>query len=158
MSEHVVNVVTVPPRATAVVAETTTWELFPQLWKPLLDEVYAFVRSRPELGSTTGPGPKWQNVMLYKDDQPAVEVGVLVGAPFSPHGRVTPSHLPGGRAARTVQRVHGGDYTGLGSAHDAVHKFADESGLELAGPRWEIYGHPAPDPRDLEIEILYLIG
>jgi effector-binding domain-containing protein len=153
--EHVVNVVTVPPRATAVVAQTTTWELFPQLWRRLLDEVYAFVRSRPDLAGTTGPGPKWQNVMLYKDDRPAVEVGVLVGAPFSRQGRVTPSHLPGGRAAMTVHR---GDYTGLRGAHDAVHRFAHESGLELAGPRWEIYGHATPDPRDLETEIFYLLG
>jgi len=153
--EHAVSVVTVPPRATAVVAQTTTWELFPQLWKPLLDEVYGFVRSRPDLASETGPGPKWQNVMLYKDDRPAVEVGVLVGAPFSQHGRVTPSHLPGGRAATTLHR---GDYTGLGAAHDAVHRFAEENGLKLAGPSWEIYGHGTPDPRDIEIAILYLLG
>ena len=155
MREHAVSVVTVPPRATAVVAQTTTWELLPQLWARLLDEVYAVVRSRPDLASTPGPGPSWLNVMLYKDDRPAVEVGVLVGAPFSPQGRVTPSHLPGGRAAMTVHR---GDYAELGSAHDAVHRFADESGLTLAGPRWEIYGHATPDPRDAETEIFYLLG
>src|SRR5262245_374168 len=110
-----VKVVTVPPRATAVVAQITTWELFPQLWARLLDEVYAVVRSQPEVASTTGRGPNWQNVMLYKDDRPSVEVGVLVSAPFSTHGRVTPSQLPGGRAAMAVHR---GDYAGLGSAHD----------------------------------------
>lgn len=157
MPEHAVSVVTVPPRATAVVAQTTTWEQFPQLWARLLDEVYAVVRSRPELASTPGPGPNWQNVMLYKDDRPAVEVGVLVGAPFSRQGRVTPSQLPGGLAAMTIHRVHGGDYTGLRSAHDAVHRFTDDSRLELAGPRWEIYGHPTPGGNDLEIEIFYLL-
>src|SRR6478672_3227387 len=66
-----VVVATVEPRLTAVVAETTTWEAFPALWARLLDEVYAVVRPRPELSPEPGPGPQWQNVMLYKDDRPA---------------------------------------------------------------------------------------
>ena len=152
MSEHVVETETVAPRLTAVVAAATTWEEYPRLWPRLLDEVYGFVRPRPELG---GPDPdeRWQNVMLYKDDVPNVEVGVLVGASFAAEGRVVVSELPGGRIARTVHR---GDYAGLGAAHDAVHRFAGEAGLELAGPRWEIYGHPDGD-RDPHVEIVYLL-
>ncbi len=154
MREHVVDVATVAPRLTTVVAQTTTWEEFPGLWGQLLDEVYAFVRSREELASTPGPGPKWQNVMLYKDDAPAVEVGVLVGKAFSPEGRVIASRLPGGRAAVTIHR---GDYAALDRAHEAVHRFAAERKLELAGPRWEIYGHGHGDPRELETEVFYLL-
>jgi effector-binding domain-containing protein len=136
----------VAARLTAVVAETTTWEAFPALWRPLLDEVYAFVRPQPRL-ATDG---RWQNVMLYRDDTPHVEVGVLVAGPFSPAGRVVQSELPAGRVATAVHR---GDYTGLGLAHDAVHRHATEHGLALAGPRWEVYGHP----EDPETAVCYLL-
>jgi effector-binding domain-containing protein len=146
--EHVVKLATVAPRRIAVVAETTTWERFPGLWRQLLDEVYAFVRARPELAGATGPGAKWQNVMLYKDDVPNVEVGVLVAQSFSGEGRVIPSQLPGGRVAKTIHR---GDYAQLLHAHDAVHRFAAEHAIELAGPRWEIYGHA----HELETEVYY---
>jgi effector-binding domain-containing protein len=149
---HVVEAATVDPRLTAVVAQATTWAEYPGLWPRLLDEVYAFVRPRPALGGP-GPGPRWANVMLYKDDAPNVEVGVLVAAAFPGEGRVVVSQLPGGRVARTVHR---GDYAGLAAAHDAVHRFAAASGLELAGPRWEIYGHPDGD-RNPDVEISYLL-
>jgi effector-binding domain-containing protein len=149
-----VAVATVEPRLTAVVTETTTWEAFPTLWAQLLDDVYAVVRPRPELSPETGPGPRWQNVMLYKDDAPAVEVGVLVGRPFEAVGRVVASQLPGGRVVRAVHR---GPFARLGRAHEAVHRLAAERGLELAGPRWEIYGHGSADPPDLETEVFYLL-
>jgi hypothetical protein len=35
-----------------------------------------------------------------------------------------------------------------------VHRFAAASGLALAGPRWEIYGHPDGDHNP---EISYLL-
>ena len=152
VDEHVVETVTVAPRLTAVVAQTTTWERFPALWRQLLDEVYAFVRPREELSPTPGPGPKWQNVMLYKDDAPSVEVGVLVGKRFSPEGRVVPSQLPGGPVAMTIHR---GDYSGLGDAHEAVHGSAAAQELVLAGPRWEVYGHGHVEPTT---EVYYLLG
>jgi effector-binding domain-containing protein len=78
---------------------------------------------------------------------------VLVAAPFEPEGRVVCSRLPGGRVARTLHRD---GYAGLGAAHDAVQRFAAASGFELAGPRWEVYGHPDGD-RDPDIEIVYLL-
>lgn len=55
-----------------------------------MDEVYRFVRTRTHLA--TGDGAElWQNVMLYKDDRPDVEVGVQVSGSFEPEGRVTAS-------------------------------------------------------------------
>ena len=93
--------------------------------------------------------------MLYEDDAPRVEVGVLVGRLFSPEGRVVPSRLPGGAVAMTIHR---GDYSALGDAHDAVHRFAAARGLELAGPRWEIYGHGHVDPSELTTEVCYLLS
>jgi effector-binding domain-containing protein len=140
----VVVTATVEPRLTAVVTETTTWPEYPTVWPRLLDEVYGVVRPRPELS----PGDGWHNVMLYKDDRPSVEVGVLAAAAFDPVGRVVASQLPGGRVATTTHR---GDYTGLAAAHDAVHRFAAEQGLELTGVRWEIYGHGDQDPIEIEI-------
>ena len=87
--------VTLEPRPTAVIARTTTWDEFPRLWGELLDEVYRFVRRHEELA--TGDGTeRWQNVMLYKDDTPEVEVGVLAAKRFEAHGRVIASELPGG--------------------------------------------------------------
>jgi effector-binding domain-containing protein len=143
----VVVVATVEPRLTAVVAETTTWPEYPAVWRRALDEVYGVVRDRPELS----PGDGWHNVMLYKDDQPSVEVGVLVSAPFSPVGRVVASELPGGRVATAT---HHGDYAELGRAHDAVHGFAAEQELTLSGVRWEIYGHA----HELTTEVYWLLA
>jgi len=63
---------TVGARETAVVAATTTWDEFPRLWRVLLDEVREHADGR--------------NVMLYRDDVPNVEVGVLVRGAFTPWG------------------------------------------------------------------------
>ena len=76
---------------TAVVAQATTWNAFPALWPALLDEVRAAGVDRRAL-----------NVMLYRDDVPNVEVGVLASSPFVPSGRVVESCLPAGDVAMTV--------------------------------------------------------
>jgi len=148
-----VEFVTVDPRATAVVAQTTNWTEFPRLWGQLLGEVYSYVRGRPELATGTGD-ELWQNMMLYKDQRPDVEVGVLVSQPFEPHGRVVSSALPGGEVATAVHR---GDYATLGATHDAVRAAAAARGRELAGPCWEVYGHGREDPREQETEIFWLL-
>jgi effector-binding domain-containing protein len=148
-----VKFVKVDPRPTAVVAETTTWAEFPRLWGGLLDEVYGLVRSRTDL-ATGSDGELWQNVMLYKDDRPDVEVGVLVSGPFEPEGRVIPSLLPGGEVATATHRGH---YARLGETHDAVRAHVATHGRELAGPCWEIYGHWRADPSELETEVFWLL-
>src|SRR5689334_9243730 len=101
-----ISLVTVEPRPTIVIAETTTWDEYPRLWRALLDELYAFVRTNPELAATDET-LRWTNVMLYKDDRPSVEVGVLAPGPFSPQGRIIASSLPAGR---TATATHHGDY------------------------------------------------
>ena len=132
---------------TIVVAATTTWQEFPGSWKGMLDEVWGFV-------AAAGLDRGCRNVMLYLDDVPGVEIGVELLEPCQPVGRVVVSTLPAGRAAGTVHR---GPYQGLGSAHRAVIEFCTSHGLELAGPRWEIYGHHRDDPAELETEVLYLL-
>ena len=155
MTADPVVATSVAPLMTAVVPRTTTWEEFPGLWPRLLDEVYRVVRGRPELSPATGPGPQWSNVMLYRDDAPSVEVGVLVSAAFEPDGDVVPSRLPGGEVVMTT---HHGGYATLGDAYDAVHRFASERGLALTRTRWEIYGHPGEDGSDPEVGIYWLVG
>ncbi|HXI96966.1 MAG TPA: hypothetical protein VNG04_12625 [Candidatus Acidoferrum sp.] len=45
---------------TAVIRANTTWREFTTLWRPLLDEVWAFVRANP------GVYANGHNVMLYQ--------------------------------------------------------------------------------------------
>lgn len=137
----------VPSRPTAVVPAATSWETFPSLWKPLLDEVWAAVRSRD--GALPG-----RNVMLYKDDVPHVEVGVEIDGAFADAGRVVTSALPAGRVATAVHR---GPFADVGAAHEAVVAWCDRRGLVRTGVRWEVYGHwdeTAPQPR---VEVYYLL-
>src|SRR6267143_324080 len=101
--------------ATAVVKANTTWREFPTLWRTLLDDVWAFLGSRPGLRADG------HNVMLYWNGLPdvevAVEVGVQVTQSFEAAGRVVLSTLPAGEAAVTV---HMGTPSEIGAAHDAV--------------------------------------
>ena len=153
MAAEAVRFAAVDARPTAVVAQTTTWQEFPELWGPLLGQVYEFVRPRPELA--TGDGEElWQNVMLYKDQRPDVEVGVLVSEPFQAEGLVILSALPPGEVATAT---HLGDYAKLGVTHQAVRDYAAARGRELAGPCWEIYGHGRPDLSQAETEVFWLL-
>jgi effector-binding domain-containing protein len=111
------------------------------------------VRGHTDLATGRG-GELWQNVMLYKDDRPDVEVGVLVSGSFEAEGRVIPSELPGGEVATAI---HLGDYARLGVTHDAVRDQIAAHGREPAGPLWEIYGHWRATPSELETEVFWLL-
>jgi hypothetical protein len=145
-----VRIVTTPRTHTAVVAETTTWDAFPGLWRELLAEVWAFLRD-----SDLAPG---RNVMLYRDDAPSVEVGAEVSASFARAGRVVPSSQPAGRAAVAVSR---GELSAasLAKTHAAVRDWCAAEGHALSGVRWEIYGHwvEGQDPALFETEIYWLL-
>jgi effector-binding domain-containing protein len=135
----------VPARPTAVVAETTTWPEYPDLWRRLLDEVWTAVRT----SAAITPG---RNVMLYRDETPRVEVGVEVAAPFAPIGRVVCSSLPAGRVVATIHR---GSWD-LAAAYASLTAACEARGLVRAGPHWEVYGH-WNGPGDEEVEISYLV-
>jgi effector-binding domain-containing protein len=134
-----------PASPTAVIVETTTWAEYPQVWRRLLDEVWSVVRANDSIK----PG---RNIMLYRDDTPTVEVGVEVEADFEQIGRVVCSALPAGRVAMTTHR---GSFD-VAAAHESVVAACNERGLELVGPRWEIYGH-WNKPGDEEVEVYYLV-
>jgi len=149
-----VSLIETAARPTVVVARQTTWREFASLWRPMLDEVYAAVRPAGAARVPSGED-RWQNVMLYKDDVPNVEVGVLASAPFSGAGQVISSALPAGMAALATHR---GPYAGLDLSHRAVRDWCAVHGHQIAGPRWEIYGHWREDPSELETEIYYLLS
>jgi effector-binding domain-containing protein len=156
MPDTSVAVVDVQPRRTAVIAETVAWEDFPKLWRPILDEVYTFVRSCPEFIAATAEtsGPHWTNVMLYRGEAPNVEVGVLAPSAFAPRGRIIESELPGGRAATTT---HDGDPSTIGATHDQVREYARHHGLQTTGIVWEVYGHP-DDTGSFATEVFHLLA
>lgn len=156
MAHDDVVLVEVQPRRTAVIAETVAWEDFPNLWGPMLDEVYTFVRRCPEFAAAIEgtSGPHWTNVMLYRGEAPNVEVGVLAPSAFSATGRIIESELPGGRAATAT---HHGDPGQIGTTHDAVRDYARAHGLQTTGVVWEVYGHP-DDGGDFATEVFHLIA
>jgi hypothetical protein len=90
-------------RRTAVVAATTTWQDFPALWGRLLGEVWDCLHAG---GIYRG----CRNIMLYRDNVPNVEVGVLLEQPCPLTGRVVASELPAGTAAMTVHRAPSGTW------------------------------------------------
>jgi effector-binding domain-containing protein len=139
---------TVDASPTAVIAEATTWDAFPQLWPALLSEVWATVRGDDEVK----PG---RNVMLYLDDVPHVEVGVEAAGPFEPRGRVTSSELPAGRVM-TARLV--GSYSEIGAAHRAVVEACEQRGLVRLGPLWEVYGHFDETADDQVVDVYHLVA
>jgi effector-binding domain-containing protein len=143
-----VEVVTTTVRPTAVVCRATTWDEFPGLWKQLLDQVYAFLR-------TSDVRQAGHNVMVYLDDVPNVEVGVEVMRSFGSPGPVVSSSLPVGEAAVAVHR---GTYSGLDAAHRAVLSWCASHGRMPAGPRWEVYGDWEEDETQLETAVFYLLS
>src|SRR5580692_6137333 len=143
-----VSVKTVKPTPTAVVAAAVTWAEFPAMWKPMLDQVWSFIRG----GAPEGLYRQGHNVMLYKDDVPNVEVGVQVSRSFVPSGHVVSSALPGGLAATAI---HAGPIAQIGDTHGAVREWSNAKGYRLAGPHWEIYGDPDPSTGHFDVEVFW---
>lgn len=142
-----ISVQQVVARPTAVVAAAITWREFSALWGQLLGEVWDCLRAG---GITRG----CRNVMLYLDDVPNVEVGVLLDRPCLLTGRVVVSRLPAGVAATTI---HHGSFGDLGAAHDAVVAWTTADGLQRTGVRWEVYGPYHDDPAQQWTEIFWLL-
>jgi effector-binding domain-containing protein len=146
--EYEVTVVDVEARPTAVVAATTTWREFPALWGRLSGEVWECLRA----GGIDRGCP---NVMLYLDDVPHVEVGVLLTRPCPLTGNVVASTLPAGRVVTTVHR---GSFGELGGAHDAVVGWCAAQGLRLDRTRWEIYGPHRDDPAEQQTQVFWRLA
>jgi effector-binding domain-containing protein len=146
--KYEVTITDVVARPTAVVAATCTWQEFPKLWGRLLGEVWACLNAG---GIYRG----CRNVMLYWDDVPNVEVGVLLDQPCRLTGQVVASALPAGAAATTIHRGSFGD---VGLAHDAVVRWCATHGQQLTGTRWEVYGPHNDDPAEQWTEVYWMVG
>jgi effector-binding domain-containing protein len=103
-----------------------------------------------------------RNVAIYSDRADgviALECGVEVAGRFVESAEIVRSSTPGGRAASVT---HLGPYSELGIAHQAIQDWAKANGHQLAGPRWEIYGHWQPDwndnPSRIRTDVFYLIA
>ena len=147
MTEEV-TVQTVEPTPTAVVAARTTWAEFPQMWGPMLHQVWRFLRG----DAPAGLYKHGHNIMLYKDDVPNVEVGVQVSGSFARAGHVVASALPGGLVATAT---HTGPIGKVGDTHLAVRQWSTANGYQLAGPHWEIYGDPDPSTGGFDVDVFW---
>ena len=141
------SVIQVLPRRLAVVREQTERCLLGAVIPTLLAEVYSFLKDAPV--TQTG-----QNIVLYLDAKPTIEVGVEVSGPFERSGRVVPSSTPGGL---TISMVHEGPYANLPAAHQAIRRFCAETGRRPVGPNWEIYGDWEEDQEKLRTQVFYLV-
>jgi effector-binding domain-containing protein len=124
------------------------------VWRPALDQVWAFLRRHEGL-RTDG-----HNIFVYH--HPAgpgepmdVDFGVEVTGPFEDDSEVVFTHTPAGKVAWTL---HVGPYEGLSDANDAIEAWCTEHGRALGGASWEIYGDPSDDPANLEVRVVYLLA
>ncbi|HWD80779.1 MAG TPA: GyrI-like domain-containing protein [Kribbella sp.] len=147
-----VDVQTVGPRKLAAVRRELAPGEIGSAWRPALDLVWDFVRSRPGLW-TDG-----HNIFVYHHpDRPGepirCEFGVEVTRDFDAAGEVYPTETPSGEVAVAVHR---GSYD-LREAYDTIDHWMAATHRESAGYTWEIYGDPTPDPADTETTVVHLL-
>ena len=141
------------PRLLAAVRRTAAPRDIPNVFRPALDLVWAFLRKHEGL-RTDG-----HNVFLYHHvDRPEagmpIDFGVEVTRPFEADGEVRCVETPAGEAAEVV---HVGPYSGLSKAHAALHAWCAANGRKIGGYSLEIYGDWSDDPSKLETTIQYLL-
>ena len=146
--DYEVAVVDVEARPTAVVAEATTWRDFPALWGQLSGEVWDCLRA----GGIDRGCP---NVMLYLDDVPHVEVGVLLTQPCPLTGRGVATSRPTARVATPVP--HGSIGAG-GAPPQAGVGGCRAQGLRLDRTRWEVYGPHHDDPEQQQTQVFWRVA
>ena len=140
------------PRSIAAVQARLPAPRIPAVFANYLDQVYAAARA----GAVQLDG---QNIFVYRNapdqaDRVDVEFGVGIKSPFAPVGNVRPIQLPVGEVAATT---HWGAYSGLGAAHGAVTAWCRTRGRDLAGPRWEVYGHWTEVEAQRRTDVYYLL-
>jgi effector-binding domain-containing protein len=149
-SSYTVTLQHAQPRPIAAVHARLPIRDVPRRFGEYLDQVYA--ASRAGLVELDG-----QNIFIYSGDANGtadVQFGVGVKRPFESAGSVVLSSTPSGEVATTT---HWGDYAALGAAHSAVIQWCKAEGRQLAGPRWEVYGHWSDDPATRRTDIFYLL-
>lgn len=146
-----IQIVDVDERTIAAVRARIAMSDIPDQIFPLMDRVWAFIRS----SGIEGFG---HNIWLYvapSDGEVDVEIGVQVPEPFEPADGVACSRTPAGNAARAI---HFGDYSELPRVNMTVVSWCREHGHALAGRSWEIYGDWEEDPAKQRTDVYHLIG
>ena len=148
-----VNVQNVHSRRLAAVRREVTPGAVGSAWRPALDKVWQFIRSKPGLW-TNG-----HNIFVYHHPpKPGATIlcdfGVEVKRSFETAGEVYATETPSGEAAVAVHR---GPYNRMNDAHEAIRDWISANGRESAGRSWEIYGDPTADPVNTETTIVYLL-
>ena len=92
--------------------------------------------------------------LLLTNDGAPIEVGAQVDEPFSDSPPVVCSSSPAGTVAVTV---HIGPYSDLPKAHAAVRDWCKQSGRQIAGTNWELYGHGTDDVAEMSTDLFYLL-
>src|SRR3954468_5158442 len=141
------------PRLLAAVRRTAAPRDIPNVFKPALDLVWAF------LGKHKGLRTDGHNVFLYHHvKQPEagmpIDFGVEVTRRFETEGEVRCVETPAGEGA-VVQ--HRGAYDGLAAAHAALHAWCAANGRTIGAYSLEVYGDWSDDPAKLETTIQYLL-
>ncbi len=116
---------------------------------PAIDELVATL-SEQGLSPT---GPAFAHHFKVTSETFDFEVGFATTAPIAPAGRVTPSHYPAMKAARTIYH---GPYEGLPAAWGAFTAWMKANGLVPAEDLWEHYvtgSHASPDPTTWRTEL-----
>jgi effector-binding domain-containing protein len=148
-----VKIAQLRPRLLAAVRRTAAPREVPTVFNPALDLVWAFLRKHQGL-RTDG-----HNVFLYHhvgrpEAGMPIDFGVEVTRAFETEGEVHCVETPVGEAA---ELVHVGAYTGLPTAHAALHAWCAANGRQIGGYSLEIYGDWTDDPSKLETTIQYLL-
>ena len=140
-------------RLLAAVRRTAAPREVPNVFRPALDRVWAFLREHPGL-RTDG-----HNVFLYHhlaqpDAGMPIDFGVEVTRHFEPEGEVRCIETPAGEAATIVHR---GPYRGLAQTHAALHAWCAANNRKIGGYSLEVYGDWSEDPSQLETTLQYLL-
>ena len=150
--EYDVVVEIAQPELVAATRATIPLGDIPRTWKPALDRVWAFLKTRRDLD----PG---HNLFLYhhpahRHEAMNIDFGVQVMRPFEPEGDVRCIATPAGEVAKTV---HVGPYDRLSDAHNAIHAWCAANNGKIAQASWETYADWTEDPALLETTIKYLL-
>ena len=154
MTEVAVELVDVEARPTAVLREQTEWPQLGATIMRLLDRVWEVMRTEP-MKSRLSHDEFGENVILYLDHHPTIEVGVIVDGPIDDSHGLLASALP---AARIARAIHRGTYDKLGPTHDAVQQWCRDNGHTTTGVSWEHYGHWHEDPEEMETAVCYVVA
>jgi effector-binding domain-containing protein len=150
--QYEIQVATVQAELVAAVRARAPVGGVAQVWKPALDQVWAFL-------GTNGHVRPGHNLFLYhhaahRNEPMDIDFGVQVAQPFEPEGSVRCIKTPAGEVASTV---HIGPYDRLGDAHSAIHAWCSANHRKIGQASWEIYGDWTDDPARLETTIKYLL-